>query len=306
MNSANWTFVGNGTTTSVILKHGAESGNLIIFCNMKIMIIDYDVFDKANYPFFIGEEFCEIKVWKRKGKFNYQFDVLDDVDTPLNKKRREHSDRLFNKTVFKALSALGIVALLLILGYGTNYYRSLQAQQVTRGTIVVKDHYFKGEQYNAGYTFPFGNKSMMRHLQLDELADGTVVLENGLPVHNGDEYLVSYFHANPKKNTIKFEQLVAEQEEQIQGRVINKMLFLNRSITPDYCVCLLENTVTVNRINWYSNLYFQEYSPAENPKHNRETFATIMNHPDMIDRKVACHYKYVEQCDDGSENTSNK
>jgi len=297
MNSANWTFVGNGTTTSVVLKHGVESGNLVIFTNMKIMLIDYDVFDKANYKFFIDEEFCEIKVWKKKNKFNYQFDVLDDADTPLNNKRREHSDKQFDATVRKALIAFGIVAVILLIAYGTHYYRVQQIKQVVQGSLVVKDHQFNGEAYNAAFTFPFGKKQFVRHLKLNKLDDGTLVLENGLPVHTGDSYLVSYHQANPKKNKIFFKQLVEDQDEQLQGRVINKMLYLNPSLTPEYCVCLMENKIVADRSDFYARLYFQNYSPEVNPKHNRNAHAIAMNHPEMILWDRDCYYKYVEQCD---------
>lgn len=295
MNSANWTFVGAGKTTSVILKHGIDSGNLVIFCNMKIMLIDYDVFDKANYKFFIDEEFCEIKVWKRKGKFNYQFDVLDDVDTPLNKKRKEHSDHLFNKTVIKAFAALGIVAFLLLLGYGSRYFKAQKVKRVVRGTVLLKDHVYKEQHYNAAFSFEHKEQSLIRHLQLEELSDGTIILENGLPVHTGDEYLISFTHTNPNENEILFGKILAEQNEQLQGRVINRMLYLNPSLTTEYCICLLQNN-NVNPSDLYASLYFQNYTPAQNPKHNRDTLSILMNHPDMVLRQKSCYYTFVEQC----------
>ncbi len=296
MNSANWTFVGNGSTSSVILKHGVTSGNLIIYCNMKILLIDYDVFEKANYKFFIDEEFCQIKVWKKKGKFNYQFDVLDDVDTPLNQKRKERKNKLYDNTVLKALAAFGIVAVILLIGYATRYHQAQQRKRITSGTIIVKDHLFNGKQYNAAYTFEYGKKSMMRHLKLEELNDGTIVLENGLPVQTGDEYLVSHYNAKPQKNEMLFGKLLEDQEEQLQGRVINRMLFTNPSLTPEYCECLMTGNA-LNSIELFANLYFRNYTAAENPKHNSDTYSILMNHPDMIQKDKDCYYTFVEQCD---------
>jgi len=298
MNSANWTFVGNGSTASVILKHGVESGNLIIFCNMKIMLIDFGVFEKKDYTFFIEEECCQIKVWKRKGKFNYQFDVLDDVDTPLNNKRRERRDKLYDNTVWKALAALGIVGFILLLGYATNYYKIQQIKRVTVGTLVLQDHLFNGVTYNAAYSFKSHKKTMMRHLQLNELSDGTLVLDNGLPALTGDEYPVSYFQVDPKKNDMVYDKILEDQNELLVGRVINKMLYLNPSLTPEYCVCIIENSVLSSPVPLYANLYFQNSSPADNPNHNSETYNALMQHPDMIERKKSCYYSYVEQCDD--------
>ncbi len=297
MNSANWTFVGNQRKTSrVNLKHGVESGNLIIFLEGKVLLIDYDVFEKADYTFFIDEEFCKISITKKKNKFQYQFDVLDDVDTPLNKRRKEFKEKKYNHTLKMALLALGIILFLVGGGVGIKHYRTLQKRGITTATIVVKDHQYKGESYNAAYTFQHKKQDFIRHIDLPVLSDGTILTENGFPALVGDQFLVEYYFQDPLKNNLLFSRPTKDQIDQYEGRLLNKLKHVSPDLSTDYCNCIMKAYYNISGLNGYLELYFRNVSPTENPTYNNETYQVLANHPKIAAAENDCHLEFIKDC----------
>ncbi len=95
MNQQGWTFLDDfGGQHKVGIYHAPGSGNLMIYCNSKIVLIDFLVREPKDYSFFINEEFCEIKVEKDENEdFSYRFQVNKRVDTPLNRLRESREKR---------------------------------------------------------------------------------------------------------------------------------------------------------------------------------------------------------------------
>ena len=77
MNRFNWTYVADkGVKHHVGLMHGAESGHLLVYCDAKIILIDFEILEDKKYSFFIDEQLCEISIEKIKGQFYYSFEVF--------------------------------------------------------------------------------------------------------------------------------------------------------------------------------------------------------------------------------------
>lgn len=96
------------------IYHGPTSGNLMIYCNAKILLVDFLVKKPKTYSFFINEEFCEVKLHKEEDdKFTYEFRINKRVDTPLNKKRSAREVRyMFYTIVLLALFFLFVGVIL--------------------------------------------------------------------------------------------------------------------------------------------------------------------------------------------------
>jgi hypothetical protein len=112
----NWILLDDfGNRFKVGIYHGEKSGHVLIHCNKKVMIIDFNVLGNKTYSFFLGYEFCELKVIKGGGgSYHYDLSINEKVDTVLNKKRK----KIRRKDNIKAfLLAVLFFALVIILTY---------------------------------------------------------------------------------------------------------------------------------------------------------------------------------------------
>lgn len=104
MSQLNWTVLDDfGRKYDVGLYHGDASGHLMVYCNANVMIIDFNVFKDKKYSFYLGEELCELNVNKKAGQFSYGLIKNNDVDTPLNQKRKEIDKQSTKKTMCVAV-----------------------------------------------------------------------------------------------------------------------------------------------------------------------------------------------------------
>ena len=90
MSQITWTYVDDeGFRHRVGLFHGDNSGHLLVYCNTRIVVIDFSVLASKNYSFFINEELCDIAIEEKDGKFSYGFTIDQVTDTPRNRGRRK-------------------------------------------------------------------------------------------------------------------------------------------------------------------------------------------------------------------------
>lgn len=90
MSQITWTYVDDdGYSHNVGLFHGDNSGHLMVYCNERIVVIDFNVLSSKNYSFFIDEELCDVAIEEKEGKFSYGFTIDQVTDTPRNRGRRK-------------------------------------------------------------------------------------------------------------------------------------------------------------------------------------------------------------------------
>ena len=90
MSQITWTYVADdGYRHKVGLFHGDNSGHLLVYCNTRIVVIDFGVQQSKNYSFFIDDELCDISIEENNGKFSYGFNIDQVTDTPRNRGRRK-------------------------------------------------------------------------------------------------------------------------------------------------------------------------------------------------------------------------
>ena len=76
MNQSHWTYWDDyGRQHIVGILHGANTGHLVVHCNSKVMLIDFNVNEAKTYSFFIDENLCKLKVLPNDKDFKYLFDV---------------------------------------------------------------------------------------------------------------------------------------------------------------------------------------------------------------------------------------
>lgn len=117
MNQSHWTYWDDYGRQHVIgILHGANTGHLVVHCNSKVMLIDFNVNESKTYCFYIDEHQCNLKVLPNGEDFSYELDVNENKNTvKYQQKRSEDRKYMYQKigSLVAAVSILVFVALLL-------------------------------------------------------------------------------------------------------------------------------------------------------------------------------------------------
>ena len=115
MSQMTWTYIDDyGSRHRVGLFHGDNTGHLLVYCNTRIVVIDFEVKTSKNYSFFINEELCDLEVEEKEGKFSYGFKIDQVTDTPRNRGRRKMIRTQVRQTFFLGL---GFLVFILVMVY---------------------------------------------------------------------------------------------------------------------------------------------------------------------------------------------
>ena len=112
MGQIRWTYVDDYRRRyHVGLYHGDRSGHLMIHCNTRIVVIDFNVRDTRKYTLYINDELFDIHVERQNGKFAYSFEIDERTRTPRNIKRWKSNRAELIKTIALASGLVIVLAL---------------------------------------------------------------------------------------------------------------------------------------------------------------------------------------------------
>ncbi len=115
MSQMTWTHIADdGSRHQVGLFHGNKTGHVLVYCNARIIVIDFNVSSSKNYSFFINDQLFDLAIEEHDGKFSYGFKSDQITDTPYNRARRK-DERKRIKQVF--LLGIGFVLMILLVIY---------------------------------------------------------------------------------------------------------------------------------------------------------------------------------------------
>lgn len=104
-----WTYIDDGGELHRIgLFHGEANRHLLVYCDQRVLIIDFNVHASKNYSFYINDELLDIEVEEKDGRFAYGLKVDEKTDTPRNRARQR---ALRRERILLAVIGLGLVAL---------------------------------------------------------------------------------------------------------------------------------------------------------------------------------------------------
>jgi hypothetical protein len=119
MSQMTWTYIADdGSRHKVGLFHGDNTGHLLVYCNARIVVIDFGVQTSRNYSFFINDELCDLSVEEKEGKFLYGFRTDQVTDTPRNRGRRK-----MIRTEVKQSLLIGFIFFLVIIAVAYLLFR---------------------------------------------------------------------------------------------------------------------------------------------------------------------------------------
>lgn len=280
MNQLNWTYLADdGKKHYVGIYHGAQSGHLLVYCNNKVVLVDFSVLKDATYSFFIEDQLCELDIELREGQFYYGFNLNMKADTPRNRLRKKKE----KKYLFQSLGFIAGLALL-VLGtvFGMNQYHQNKQEK----GIATLLHEFGKEadakilissenpDHSVSYFFLVNGKGYTVHSKVQIEHD--IILENGMPLEKGDEFVVRYLPENPSLCEIDYDRPTNAQLELYIERAAREYLKKNPSATEDEIACLTQIAYDLKGISGLADFYYQNTPPSENPNNNIESFQRLV------------------------------
>lgn len=282
MNRFNWTYLAdNGTRHHVGLMHGPQSGHLLVYCNSKIILIDFKILENKTYSFFIEEELCELSIERKDDQFYYGFEPNIDADTPLNRSRKKRN----RKDLYQSLAFIGALMIAVMIGTATMYYLNRDISQPTmvhQLSSMGKETHARilmepdGKGKKIQYFFVVDGKPYTVETPFND-NESPVLLETGMPLEVGDEFIVRYLPGNPLLHDISFDRPSRGTLEAYKERAIATYREQYPEASKQTSNCLAEVAYKQKGIQGYAMMYFSQLSSAENKLFNEEAFESMRN-----------------------------
>ncbi|MBK7870025.1 MAG: hypothetical protein IPJ74_04680 [Saprospiraceae bacterium] len=271
----NWAYTSvSGKQYVVGLYHGAESGHLMVYCNLSVIYIDFSVLQNWKYSFFIEDDLLELKIERQNGGFHYGFDVNRQADTPRNRERKVQEQQDRRKVIFLSV---GIVAMIII-GIAVWRYNEIIRPKAQRTELLTKASnltiakvFFNESSEYLTYSFVANGNQYKHRVHRSEYTK-----THALPLEPGDEFLVKYAYTHPKINEINFERPTDRQIQRYHQRVLEHHTHLHPELDKKYISCILELAFEEKGLDGYADFYYQNITSDKNPYHNQDTYGRLV------------------------------
>ncbi len=75
MSESRWTYYDPTQGTQTLgLYHGQDSGNVVIYHNHIVVMVDFMVHQSKSYSFMFNQNLVKLKLLKENGKYDYKFE----------------------------------------------------------------------------------------------------------------------------------------------------------------------------------------------------------------------------------------
>jgi hypothetical protein len=114
MSQSLWTYYDPSYGPQTVgVYHGDDSGNLVVYCNNKVVMVDFKVKQSKSYSFYINKCLIKLNLKKQKQEKSFDHDFHRSMDADQIKINKKSSS--FNVFISCTLFLLGIVSLINIL-----------------------------------------------------------------------------------------------------------------------------------------------------------------------------------------------
>lgn len=259
----------------------------MVYCNQKVVLIDFKVFGSCSYPLFLDDELFHINIERKNGKFFYGFLMDKTANTPRNQARRLIEKKHWKQTlVFVALLAVA-VSIVTIIGQKAKQEDApnLEARAeliLHHGTTTecqVAGIYQHEDQTTVRYCFTVNGKDYSGRAVLPPMDD--TVLPNGLPLREGDTFTARYVSDRPGWNSVQFEHPTEKQVMHYRELALEEQALHHPGQTEPFIKCLLDIAYEQQGLSGYAAFIFQTASTADNPFANELTYKRLIRSLDF-------------------------
>lgn len=108
MNQYQWTFLDNKQQRHTLgIAHGPESGHMVVHCDHRVVLIEFEVLEPRTFSFFVEDELCKLSIEGNAEKgFEYDFHIDTEVDTEVNRTRNAIQVRTKRMSMLQAIGAI--------------------------------------------------------------------------------------------------------------------------------------------------------------------------------------------------------
>ncbi len=212
------------------IYHGPRSGHLLVYCDGRVLFVDFRVFHDKVYPFFIEDQLCELHLI-REGRFmRYEFKVNTEADTPLNKARREAARRRRQWLYIRLAVATAVVMMLAALVLWNRWHADRRRQPDTTGTAIVVDRIATtGGGHRITYSWIVDGQVFQDEIEVP--APGKLCPLN-LPLAQGDELVLEWASDKPIVHHLRTDTLPPTTAEKLIARMADSLSRYSDTLRP--------------------------------------------------------------------------
>ena len=274
----NWTYLGdNGQRFNVGVFHGSKTGHVLVFCNLKVVLIDFSVLDTKEYSLFLGDELCQLKLDKRGDRFFYDMTVDRDADTPLNRHRKARDKKHWQQSIaFFSAMLLCIITFTSVVIYNHNPEEQVRME--------YQAGYLAGNaQKTTGIITKLAENQVYYQYQVDNQLLGSYInnlqqstLRNHMPIEPGDEFTIIYKVEDPREHHINLDNPTEMQMERYFHRIFDKHSDNYSEFSSEQVECMVATGYQLKGLEAFADFYFQHLSPDSNILHNNHTYKRLV------------------------------
>ncbi|MBK8555124.1 MAG: hypothetical protein IPL65_04835 [Lewinellaceae bacterium] len=293
MAQVGWVFLDqSGGKHRIGLYHGEDSGHVVIHCNLRIIQLDFSVKDSKTYTFFIEDELCEVRMFKEKVGFSYEFFVDKKTDTPLNRVRKKELTR------DRKMGAGVIIGFLLIViggSAGLMWYNKIQVAKrmartgisfaLDRSELAAFLHQAVPAEAAIRLSASEPNKAIYRFQTADSVyVSGELVfdknkpllLSTGFPLHDGDAFQVLYLPSRPRSFYLDFGRPSEPTQRTYLEHAIAAEQAAHPNATKEKSNCIAEMVAKIRGWEQLASIIYQNQTPGNYPAANQVTYEKMM------------------------------
>jgi hypothetical protein len=241
MAQIDWMVTGNrGSRFRIGLYHGDESGHVLMYCNSRIVTIDFGVLSAKTYTLFLDDELCEVHIEPRPDAgYDYTCSVNTEAATPLNDMRRARKKQeRRGMAIFIGFLAIAAVSI----GLFASMAHGNSAPPPDRVDLAA-DY---GELAEASfYTNPRNGKLYYNYVvdsRIFRAPASTIDPADlpALPLAAGDRFALRYDPRQPRVARVLFDQYDAEQAARWRQRLATQYAADHPELSPSQVRCHLD------------------------------------------------------------------
>ncbi|MBK8966753.1 MAG: hypothetical protein R3D58_15880 [Saprospiraceae bacterium] len=297
MAQVSWVYLDDfGGRHRVGLYHGDKSGHVLLHCDLRVVQVDFSVRESRTYSFFVEDELCEVRIFKEKNGYSYDFNVNKEADTPRNRLRKADNRRNRKYMIFLLLGlALSVTGIFIGLRSwnqqrqsarmaGSSLTSNLSPEAAgmldAEGKTTLAELYIVTDalQRKVFYGFTTANDHQISgYFYVPDT--GQIILPNGFPLTDRDAFTVRYLPASPRIHQVEFEQPAAQTLATYLELARKAEVRAHPDATPAHGLCVAKNTLKHKGWRQLADLIFQSTPPAQNPTHNRDSYLRLVRDP---------------------------
>lgn len=281
MAQLNWTYVSDtGRKFNVGIYHGSKTGHLVVYCNLRVVMIDFNVLDTKTYPLFLDDELCELTIEKKNNQFRYGFDINRKADTPRNRQRKVVEKKHWRQTLL-FFGAMGVIVALFaafFLRFDAKQ-KSAQREELLadfgRETIAHIDRLQPTEEGTL-IRFSFVADGKIQIAELPHPSDTPIILAYGMPLEEADEFRLRFVTNRPGIWDLRLDKPSEQQVERYSLLAQERHAELHPELSRRHIQCLAGLAYDIKGVGGLADFYFQDASPERNAVANELTYKRLV------------------------------